>query len=140
MAGSCNSTLAIDFEHSRKLQDVVSRYNLENPTSKLNGKNLIARVIDFMYDNGVDFLKKETPKDEVWKDILGYRGQYQISNLGRVKRLEQTIGFETARRGRATRRINEMTLTTKRNVFGEDYVTFSDGESYTIATLLKNHF
>ena len=25
---------------------------------------------------------------EVWKDIKGYDGKYQISNLGRLKRLE----------------------------------------------------
>jgi len=26
--------------------------------------------------------------DEEWKDIVGYEGYYQISNLGRVKRLK----------------------------------------------------
>jgi hypothetical protein len=25
--------------------------------------------------------------EEIWKDILGYEGRYQVSNLGRVKRL-----------------------------------------------------
>ena len=25
---------------------------------------------------------------EIWKDIKGYEGLYQVSNLGRVKRLE----------------------------------------------------
>ncbi len=25
--------------------------------------------------------------DEIWKDIIGYEGLYQISNLGRVKSL-----------------------------------------------------
>lgn len=28
---------------------------------------------------------------EIWKDIKGYEGLYQISNLGRVKSLEKTI-------------------------------------------------
>jgi len=28
---------------------------------------------------------------EVWKDIKGYEGLYQVSNLGRVKSLERTI-------------------------------------------------
>lgn len=27
---------------------------------------------------------------EKWKDILGYEGLYQVSNLGRIKRLEHT--------------------------------------------------
>lgn len=30
-------------------------------------------------------------KEETWKDIEGYEGLYQVSNLGRVKSLERTI-------------------------------------------------
>lgn len=30
-----------------------------------------------------------TIEDEIWKDILEYEGLYQVSNLGRVKRLER---------------------------------------------------
>ena len=30
---------------------------------------------------------KSYVKDEVWKDIVGYEGLYQISNFGRVKSL-----------------------------------------------------
>ena len=30
-------------------------------------------------------------KGEIWKDIEGYEGLYQVSNLGRVKSLERTI-------------------------------------------------
>lgn len=29
--------------------------------------------------------------EEVWKDITGYEGYYQVSNLGRVKSIERTI-------------------------------------------------
>jgi hypothetical protein len=32
------------------------------------------------YDN-----KEETIEGEIWKDIIGYEGYYQVSNLGRVK-------------------------------------------------------
>ena len=28
---------------------------------------------------------------EVWKDIIGYEGKYQISNYGRVKSLERLV-------------------------------------------------
>lgn len=28
---------------------------------------------------------------EIWKDIQGYEGFYQISNLGNVKSLEKTL-------------------------------------------------
>jgi len=30
-----------------------------------------------------------TIEDEIWKDIVGYEGLYQVSNLGRVKHLER---------------------------------------------------
>jgi len=33
--------------------------------------------------------------EEIWKDIIGYEGKYQISNLGRVKSLDR----KTMRRG-----------------------------------------
>ena len=29
--------------------------------------------------------------EEIWKDIEGYEGKYQVSNLGRVKRLAYTV-------------------------------------------------
>ena len=28
---------------------------------------------------------------EIWKDIVGYEGYYQVSNLGRVKSLDRVI-------------------------------------------------
>ena len=28
---------------------------------------------------------------EIWKDVLGYEGLYQVSNLGRVKSLDKEI-------------------------------------------------
>lgn len=30
-------------------------------------------------------------ENEVWKDIVGYEGLYQISNLGRVKSLKRYV-------------------------------------------------
>lgn len=30
---------------------------------------------------------------EVWKDIKGYKGLYQVSNLGRIKRVSRTIFY-----------------------------------------------
>ena len=32
--------------------------------------------------------------EEIWKDIKGYEGCYQVSNLGRVKSLERDIHYE----------------------------------------------
>lgn len=143
MAGNKNSTLAIDFEHLGMLQDIVDKFNEQNPTRKTNGKDFIAIVIDYISKNGYDFLFNKCENLEEWKDIFGYVGQYQISNLGRVRRVEQII--ENPKRFRSKykkgkRRLNELILTTKTNIMGEEYVTFCDGESFTIQTLVNNHF
>lgn len=34
-------------------------------------------------------------KNEIWKDIVGYEGLYQVSNLGRIKRLEKITKWHT---------------------------------------------
>lgn len=36
-------------------------------------------------------MKNYNIKEEVWKDVVGYEGYYQVSNLGRVKRLSRHI-------------------------------------------------
>jgi len=33
-------------------------------------------------------------KKEVWKDVVGYEGLYQVSNLGRVRSLERIGVFK----------------------------------------------
>ena len=35
---------------------------------------------------------------EIWKDIEGYEGLYQVSNQGRVKRLEGAFGKKIFRK------------------------------------------
>lgn len=43
--------------------------------------------------------------EEIWKDVVGYEGLYQVSNLGRVKRVESRVrsclkhlgGFKTVK-------------------------------------------
>lgn len=35
---------------------------------------------------------------EIWKDIQGYEGLYQVSNLGRIKSLERVVSFGKQRR------------------------------------------
>lgn len=37
-------------------------------------------------------------KKEVWKDVVGYEGRYQISNLGRVKSLSRLVKFPDGRK------------------------------------------
>ena len=43
---------------------------------------------------GVDFMVN----NEVWKDVVGYEGLYQVSNIGRVRHLPHTI-FDTGKGG-----------------------------------------
>lgn len=38
---------------------------------------------------GVDYMDNYTLDGEIWKDVLGYEGCYQISSLGRVKSLKR---------------------------------------------------
>src|SRR5690625_6770700 len=35
-------------------------------------------------------MKKYNTKKEVWKDVVGYEGLYEISSFGRLKRLKRT--------------------------------------------------
>ena len=42
---------------------------------------------------------------EVWKDIKGYEGRYQVSNMGRVKSLERTFIDKTGRKQHIKERI-----------------------------------
>lgn len=44
---------------------------------------------------------------EEWKDIKGYEGLYQISNLGRVKSLERIIKYKDGRKYKVKEKIKE---------------------------------
>ena len=35
--------------------------------------------------------KESKKEEEIWKDIKGYEGLYQVSNIGRIKSLERTL-------------------------------------------------
>ena len=38
--------------------------------------------------------KENKKKEEIWRDIKGYEGLYQVSDMGRVKSLERTVSKE----------------------------------------------
>lgn len=42
--------------------------------------------------------KESKETEEIWKDIKGYEGIYQVSNKGRVKRLERDIIYKDGRK------------------------------------------
>lgn len=48
--------------------------------------------------------------DEIWKDIKGYEGEYQVSNLGRVKSLPRYVAC--GKNGNGTRLVSERILKT----------------------------
>lgn len=76
---------------------------------------------------------------EIWKDIKGYEGLYQVSNLGRVKSLSRySFGI-----GRSRRKIKEriLVITTINNQYS--YVTLSNvngGKHYKVHKLVAEHF
>lgn len=50
---------------------------------------------------------------EIWKDIIGYEGYYQVSNLGRIKSLERRV-----RTGRGDRLVKERILKLCNDAYG----------------------
>lgn len=57
-------------------------------------------------------LSLEDMEGEVWKDVVGYEGLYQVSNLGRVKSLDKVIStrngyssFEKSIKGRVLKQV-----------------------------------
>lgn len=66
----------------------------------------LVQPVYFLYNNGME---------EVWKDIVGYEGLYQVSNLGRVKSLRRKY------------RTKEKILKQTDNGFGYLYVKLTKG-------------
>lgn len=76
-------------------------------------------------------------ENEVWKDIKGYEGLYQVSNLGRVKSLKR---YEKS--GQKTRLRSEKILK-QNNAMGYNYVILSKCsklKSYRIHRLVAETF
>ena len=47
-------------------------------------------AISFQHSKA-DFLFYNIMEKEIWKDVIGYEGLYQVSNLGRIKSLKRAI-------------------------------------------------
>lgn len=76
---------------------------------------------------------------EIWKDIVGYEGYYQVSNLGRIKSLDRTVtrndGVKQFKKG--------IIKTPKNSTDGYDLITLSkNGENKTqgIHIIVAKHF
>lgn len=74
---------------------------------------------------------------EIWKDIKGYEGLYQVSNLGRVKslpRITNSKGYNQLRKEHILR----PGLSGKYRNY--PMVTFSDGKKYKVHRLVAESF
>ena len=60
--------------------------------------------------------------EEIWKDVQGYEGYYQVSNLGRVKSLE--------RKSKLNRKIKERILAPREHTGGYLRVQLSRKDFY----------
>lgn len=63
---------------------------------------------------------------EIWKDIAGYEGLYQVSNLGRVKSFERR--WRTGKNNNIKRKHKEMIISKSKQI-----------KSYHVVTLYKNN-
>ena len=69
---------------------------------------------------------------EIWKDVKGYEGFYQVSNLGRVRSLERDVYHP---RGNVIRHMEEKILVQNIGKLGYAYVNLSlNGKMKTIKT------
>lgn len=80
--------------------------------------------------------------NEIWKNIKGYEGLYQISNLGNVRSVPRIIDSQF--KGKPIKReVYEKILKKSSTKFGYDYVCLSkDGKTkkYKIHRLVGEHF
>lgn len=76
--------------------------------------------------------------DEIWKDITGFEGLYQISNLGRVKCVEHKCPGRCG-----MRKVKEHIMTPVKGSKGYFYVSLSKmdrGRTFTVHRLVANAF
>lgn len=68
---------------------------------------------------------------EIWKDVLGYEGKYQVSNLGRVKSLYREYILRCS-----LIKVKERILKAQINNMGYEYVGLSQGRGRVKLTLV----
>lgn len=81
---------------------------------------------------------------EIWKDVPGYEGQYQVSNEGRVKSLARVVSVPRNRWGRrSVRSVNEAVMSLQKDRRNRIFVALRrDGKSkrFTVASLVAAAF
>lgn len=99
-------------------------------TQELDGLSLIKLLIlkefRLKYPELNNLSKTTSLEDEVWADIIGYEGYYQVSNFGRVKSLERKVERWCN---------NRMNLITKKSVIKKIHC---DSKGYPTVQLTKD--
>lgn len=67
---------------------------------------------------------------EIWKDVKGYEGIYQVSNLGIIKSLDRTINHSTA----GILKKKEMYMSTSSNVGYSTVILSNNGNKKSLRT------
>ena len=94
----------------------------------INGKTLCKKVDVLYYDAFPELkLKEDSLHLEIWKDVIGFEGLYQISNKGRIKSLDRYIMQTNSFGDLYERRMHGKILSNKRN----------NGNGYKITQLKK---
>jgi hypothetical protein len=77
--------------------------------------------------------------EEIWKDIEGFEGYYQVSNLGRVKGLERTVKHYTG----GIKKLNQIILKLCKDFKGYFNIQLSKNgisKTYKAHRLVAKHF
>jgi hypothetical protein len=89
---------------------------IPSPHVNLNGSY---KLVDSLYSK---YFYKRTIKEEIWKDIIGYEGKYEISNLGNVRNFKNK---------------HILTITKDRHY---QYVRLTGAKKISIKKLYERHF
>ena len=81
---------------------------------------------------------------EIWKDVPGYEGCYQVSNEGRVKSLAREVAVPRTRWGsQGTRKVNEAVMSLQTDSRNRVFVALRKdgaGKRFTVASLVAAAF
>lgn len=75
---------------------------------------------------------------EIWKDIIGYKGLYQVSNLGNVKSLERKVKHNYG--GLKTIKEKILNKSIRNKYYSVSLCKNNNKKSFTIHSLMANSF
>lgn len=81
--------------------------------------------------------------NEIWKDIKGFEGRYQVSNMGRVKSLARTVTIRNKVGGLTDRPVPERIISTNKTKRGYLIISLNkDGKQhyYSLHRIVALHF